>query len=209
MVKSEKHIAHADCVVGGFRLRQWLEKLIGTLILGLLMMRLVTSCGFTSAFQDDDKRRFGQKKFAACANHPVLLVDAPGGPSRWSTERQRRMGAGRFRQFGAEVTYDHFHGRPFYRHGTKIVRWRKRQSAKARDTLDRWRNKEGRAIALLFVNRYPQASGSAHSARWCSASCGGTYSGVKMGRKCPERISDTARRMRAGDTPKFECTRQN
>ena len=47
---------------------------------------------------------------------------APGGPSRWSTER-----SGEFEPLApelvVEVQYDHFTGGRF-RHGTKFLRWR-------------------------------------------------------------------------------------
>ena len=48
--------------------------------------------------------------------------DAPGGPSRWSTERSGEWQPLR-PELVAEVRYDHVTGRRF-RHGTKFLRWR-------------------------------------------------------------------------------------
>ena len=46
-----------------------------------------------------------------------------------------------------EVTYDHFTGGRF-RHGTKIVRWRK-DKAPRQCTLDQVEGREGKSLALL------------------------------------------------------------
>jgi len=71
---------------------------------------------------------------------------APGGPSRWSTER-----SGEWEPVAAkivvEVTYDHFTGGRF-RHGTKIVHWRK-DKAPRQCTLDQVEHREGKSLALL------------------------------------------------------------
>ncbi len=48
--------------------------------------------------------------------------DAPGGPSRWSTQRTSQWTPVRPRLV-AEVRYDHVTGRRF-RHGTAFLRWR-------------------------------------------------------------------------------------
>jgi ATP-dependent DNA ligase len=53
---------------------------------------------------------------------PGFTGNAPGGPSRWSTER-----TGEWEPVApklvAEVRYDHISGDRF-RHGTKFLRWR-------------------------------------------------------------------------------------
>jgi ATP-dependent DNA ligase len=140
-----KNIRTADCVVGGFRYASG-SKLIGSLLLGLYDdAGLLNHVGFTSAFKTTDKRAL-TKKFEALRKPPGFTGNAPGGPSRWSTER-----SGEWEPVDpkvvAEVTYDHFTGDRF-RHGTKIGRWRKDKAPK-QCTLDQVAHREGRAIALL------------------------------------------------------------
>jgi ATP-dependent DNA ligase len=140
-----KNIRTADCVVGGFRYATG-SKLIGSLLLGLYDdARLLHHVGFTSAFKTEDKRAL-TKKFEVLRKAPGFTGNAPGGPSRWSTER-----SGEWEPVEAkvvvEVTYDHFTGGRF-RHGTKIVRWRP-DKAPRQCTLDQVARREGRAIALL------------------------------------------------------------
>jgi len=140
-----KNIRTADCVVGGFRYATG-SKLIGSLLLGLYDdAGLLHHVGFTSAFKTEDKRIL-TKKFEALRKPPGFTGNAPGGPSRWSTER-----SGEWEpvdpKIVVEVTYDHFTGDRF-RHGTKIVRWRK-DKAPRQCTMDQVAHREGRAIALL------------------------------------------------------------
>lgn len=140
-----KNIRTADCVVGGFRYASG-SKLIGSLLLGLYDdAGLLHHVGFTSAFKSEDKRVL-TKKFEALRKPPGFTGNAPGGPSRWSTER-----SGQWEpvdpKIVVEVTYDHFTGDRF-RHGTKIVRWR-RDKAPRQCTMDQVAHREGRAIALL------------------------------------------------------------
>ena len=72
--------------------------------------------------------------------------NAPGGPSRWSTER-----TGEWEpvdpKIVVEVAYDHFTGGRF-RHGTKILRWRPDKAPK-QCTMDQVAHREGKALALL------------------------------------------------------------
>jgi ATP-dependent DNA ligase len=140
-----KNVRTADCVVGGFRYASG-SKLIGSLLLGLYDdAGLLHHVGFTSAFKSDEKRDL-TKKFEALKKAPGFTGNAPGGPSRWSTER-----SGEWEpvepKLVVEVTYDHFTGDRF-RHGTKIVRWRP-DKAPRQCTLDQVADREGRAIALL------------------------------------------------------------
>jgi ATP-dependent DNA ligase len=140
-----KNIRTADCVVGGFRYAS-ASKLIGSLLLGLYDdAGLLHHVGFTSAFKTTDKRAL-TKKFEALRKPPGFTGNAPGGPSRWSTER-----SGEWEPVDpkvvVEVTYDHFTGDRF-RHGTRIVRWRK-DKAPRQCTMDQVAHREGRAIALL------------------------------------------------------------
>ncbi len=140
-----KNIRTADCVVGGFRYASG-SKLIGSLLLGLYDdAGLLHHVGFTSAFKTTDKRAL-TKKFKALRKSPGFTGNAPGGPSRWSTER-----SGEWEpvdpKIVVEVTYDHFTGDRF-RHGTRIVRWRK-DKAPRQCTIGQVAHREGRAIALL------------------------------------------------------------
>jgi ATP-dependent DNA ligase len=140
-----KNIRTADCVVGGFRYASG-SKLIGSLLLGLYDdAGLLHHVGFTSAFKSEDKRAL-TKKFEGLKKAPGFTGNAPGGPSRWSTER-----SGEWEPVDpkvvVEVSYDHFTGGRF-RHGTKIVRWRS-DKAPRQCTLDQVEHREGRAIALL------------------------------------------------------------
>jgi ATP-dependent DNA ligase len=140
-----KNIRTADCVVGGFRYASG-SKLIGSLLLGLYGDDgLLHHVGFTSAFKSSDKREL-TKKLEALRKAPGFTGNAPGGPSRWSTERSGEWEPVEPSNV-VEVTYDHFTGGRF-RHGTKIVRWR-RDKAPRQCTLDQVEHREGRAIALL------------------------------------------------------------
>ena len=140
-----KNIRTVDCVVGGFRFASG-SKLIGSLLLGLYDdAGLLNHVGFTSAFKNTDKHAL-TKKFEALRKPPGFTGNAPGGPSRWSTER-----SGEWEpvdpKIVVEVTYDHFTGDRF-RHGTRIVRWRK-DKAPRQCTMNQVAQSEGRAIALL------------------------------------------------------------
>ena len=81
-----KRIRTADCVIGGFRYGQG-SKLVGSLLLGLYDDQgLLHHVGFTSALADIDKAALTAKLERLIAP-PGFTGDAPGGPSRWSTER--------------------------------------------------------------------------------------------------------------------------
>ena len=140
-----KQIRSADCVIGGFRYASG-AKILGSLLLGLYADDgLLHHVGFTSAFKSD-KRRALTKKFEAMRKPPGFTGNAPGGPSRWSTER-----TGEWEPVEAkivvEVAYDHFTGGRF-RHGTKILRWRKDKAPK-QCTFDQVAGREGKSLALL------------------------------------------------------------
>jgi ATP-dependent DNA ligase len=140
-----KQIRTADCVVGGFRYASG-ARIIGSLLLGLYDDDgLLHHVGFTSAFKAEDRRGL-TKKFEALRKSPGFTGNAPGGPSRWSTER-----SGEWEpvdpKIVVEVSYDHFTGDRF-RHGTKIVRWR-RDKARRQCTMDQVKHREGKSLALL------------------------------------------------------------
>ena len=139
-----KQIRSADCVVGGFRYASG-AKILGSLLLGLYDNGLLHHVGFTSAFKTAERRAL-TKKFEALRKPPGFTGNAPGGPSRWSTER-----TGEWEpvdpKIVVEIAYDHFTGDRF-RHGTKILRWRKDKAPK-QCTMDQVKGREGKSLALL------------------------------------------------------------
>ena len=140
-----KHIRTADCVVGGFRYATG-ARVLGSLLLGLYDDDgLLHHVGFTSAFKASDRRAL-TKKFEALRKPPGFTGNAPGGPSRWSTERTAEWEPVD-PKIVVEVAYDHFTGDRF-RHGTKIVRWRPDKSPK-QCTMDQVAHREGKSLALL------------------------------------------------------------
>jgi ATP-dependent DNA ligase len=140
-----KQIRTADCVIGGFRYATG-AKVIGSLLLGLYGEDgLLHHVGFTSAFKASERKEL-TKKFEAMRQAPGFTGNAPGGPSRWSTERTGEWEPVK-PKLVVEVTYDHFTGGRF-RHGTSILRWRKDKAPK-QCTLDQVAGREGRSLALL------------------------------------------------------------
>ena len=140
-----KQIRTVDCVVGGFRYASG-ARVLGSLLLGLYDNDgLLHHVGFTSAFKAEEKAAL-TKKFEALKKPPGFTGNAPGGPSRWSTERSAEWQPVD-PKIVVEVTYDHFTGDRF-RHGTKIVRWRK-DKAPRQCTLEQVEHREGKSLALL------------------------------------------------------------
>ncbi len=140
-----KQIRTVDCVVGGFRYATG-ARVVGSLLLGLYDdAGLLHHVGFTSAFKATEKRKLTDK-FEALKKAPGFTGNAPGRPSRWSTERSSEWEPVD-PKIVVEVTYDHFTGGRF-RHGTKIVRWRK-DKAPQQCTLNQVEGREGRSLALL------------------------------------------------------------
>jgi ATP-dependent DNA ligase len=140
-----KQIRSADCVVGGFRYASG-ARVIGSLLLGLYGDDgLLHHVGFTSAFKASERRAL-TRKFEGLRKPPGFSGDAPGGPSRWSTER-----TGEWEpvdpKLVVEVAYDHFTGGRF-RHGTKFLRWRS-DKAPRQCTMDQVAHREGKSLALL------------------------------------------------------------
>jgi ATP-dependent DNA ligase len=140
-----KQIRTADCIVGGFRYATG-ARVIGSLLLGLYGNDgLLHHVGFTSAFTREQRREL-TKKFEALKKSPGFTGNAPGGPSRWSTER-----TGEWEPVDpkvvVEVAYDHFTGGRF-RHGTKVLRWRRDKDPR-QCTMDQVEHREGKSLALL------------------------------------------------------------
>jgi ATP-dependent DNA ligase len=116
-----KNLRTADCVVGGFRYGTK-NRLVGSLLLGLYNdSGLLDHVGFTSGLAAAEKAAL-TKRLESLIEPPGFTGAAPGGPSRWSTER-----TGEWEPVASklvvEVQYDHFSGNRF-RHGTKLLRWR-------------------------------------------------------------------------------------
>ena len=140
-----KSIRSADCVIGGFRYATSTH-VIGSLLLGLYDdAGLLNHVGFTSAFKVGERHGL-TKKFEALRKAPGFTGNAPGGPSRWSTERTAEWEPVDPKII-VEVAYDHFTGDRF-RHGTRIVRWRSDKSPK-QCTMDQVAHREGKSLALL------------------------------------------------------------
>jgi ATP-dependent DNA ligase len=116
-----KTIRSADCVVGGFRYAS-AKKIVGSLLLGLYdEAGLLNHVGFTSSMPASERETL-TKKLENLVEPPGFTGQAPGGPSRWSTERSAEWKPLR-PELVIEVQYDHFTGARF-RHGTKLLRWR-------------------------------------------------------------------------------------
>ena len=116
-----KRMRSADCVVGGFRYGTD-SKLVGSLLLGLFDHQgLLDHVGFTSAIASEDRESL-TRRLEALKGPPGFTGRAPGGPSRWSTERSGEWEPLRH-ELVVEVRYDHVTGDRF-RHGTRLLRWR-------------------------------------------------------------------------------------
>jgi ATP-dependent DNA ligase len=111
----------ADCIVGGFRYGKD-SNLVGSLLLGLYdEAGLLNHVGFTASLAAKDKPALTQR-LEQLVEPPGFTGRAPGGPSRWSTERSGEWQPLR-PELVVEVRYDHVsEGR--FRHGTTLLRWR-------------------------------------------------------------------------------------
>jgi len=111
----------ADCVVGGFRYAEK-KKEVGSLLLGLYDDEgLLDHVGFTSAIPANDRPAL-TLKLEKLIEPPGFTGSAPGGPSRWNTERTVQWQPLK-PLLVVEVRYDQVTSRRF-RHGTGFVRWR-------------------------------------------------------------------------------------
>lgn len=116
-----KNIRTADCVVGGFRYTSKGGG-VGSLLLGLYDREgLLNHVGFCSAFKNTERKKL-RPILEPLIKPPGFTGQAPGGPSRWSTDRSAEWKPLK-PKLVAEVQYDHFtNGR--FRHGTGFLRWR-------------------------------------------------------------------------------------
>jgi len=121
MAKVKQHRS-ADCVVGGFRYAGTSGKAVGSLLLGLYDdENRLDHVGFTSSFDAAEKEAL-RAKLEPLIEPPGFTGDAPGGQSRWSTERSSAWQPLR-PILVVEVRYDQVTGCRF-RHGTTFLRWR-------------------------------------------------------------------------------------
>ena len=111
----------ADCVVGGFRYAEK-KREVGSLLLGLYDEQgLLNHVGFTSAIPAAERPKL-TKELETLIEPPGFTGSAPGGPSRWNTERSMAWEPLK-PVLVVEVRYDQVTGRRF-RHGTGFLRWR-------------------------------------------------------------------------------------
>lgn len=140
-----KNLRTADCVVGGFRYGTK-NKLVGSLLLGLYDHEgRLNHVGFCSGLAAAEKPAL-TKKLKSLIEPPGFTGSAPGGPSRWSTERSAEwepLAA----KLVVEVQYDHFSGHRF-RHGTKLIRWRPDKDPKT-CTIEQVRRESESPLTLL------------------------------------------------------------
>jgi ATP-dependent DNA ligase len=116
-----KRLRTADCVVGGFRYATG-ARVVGSLLLGLYDREgLLNHVGFTSGFSMADRKAL-LARLRPLIQPPGFTGAAPGGPSRWSTERSGAW-VPLAPRLVVEVQYDRFTGGRF-RHGTRFLRWR-------------------------------------------------------------------------------------
>jgi ATP-dependent DNA ligase len=116
-----KQIRTADCVVGGFRYATG-SRVVGSLLLGLYDKEgKLDHVGFTSTITNEERPAL-TKVLEGLIGPPGFTGKAPGGPSRWSTERSGEWEPVK-PKIVVEVRYDQVTGDRF-RHGTKLVRFR-------------------------------------------------------------------------------------
>jgi ATP-dependent DNA ligase len=116
-----KRLRTADCVVGGFRY-ETNSRQVGSLLLGLYDEEgKLDHVGFTSTIMDVERANL-TRKLEGLRGPPGFTGKAPGGPSRWSTDRSGEWEPLR-PELVVEVRFDHVSGHRF-RHGTKLMRWR-------------------------------------------------------------------------------------
>ena len=132
--------------MGGYRYATG-KRVIGSLLLGLYGDDgLLHHVGFISGFKASERRALTEK-FERLRKPPGFTGNAPGGPSRWSTER-----TGEWEpvdpKIVVEVALRSFYRRPLStRHKISCAGDPTKIRANARWT--RWRIGEGKAIALL------------------------------------------------------------
>jgi ATP-dependent DNA ligase len=144
-----KRMRTADCVIGGFRYEQGSRE-VGSLLLGLYNKDgKLDHVGFTSSIADSDRKAL-TKLLEALVEPPGFSGNAPGGPSRWSTERTGEWEPLR-PELVVEVRYDHTTADRF-RHGTKLIRWRP-DKAPEQCTFDQLERERSSAMVAKMLDR--------------------------------------------------------
>jgi ATP-dependent DNA ligase len=116
-----KPLRTADCVVGGFRHATG-SRQVGSMLLGLYNDDgKLDHVGFTSGISNEQRPAL-TRKLEKLRGGSGFTGDAPGGPSRWSTERSAAWVPLK-PSLVVEVAYDQVTGGRF-RHGARFVRWR-------------------------------------------------------------------------------------
>jgi len=106
---------------------------VGSLLLGLFNdAGLLDHVGYTSSIAAKDRLAW-TGELEALIGPPGFTGDAPGGPSRWATERSTEWQSLRH-ELVVEVLYDQVTGGRF-RHGTKLLR-RRPDKAPTQCTMD-------------------------------------------------------------------------
>jgi ATP-dependent DNA ligase len=140
-----KQLRTVECVVGGFRYASK-GKLVGSLLLGLYDDEgLLHHVGFCSSLTTEQKKEL-TPKLEKLVKKPGFTGQAPGGPSRWSTERSTQWQP-LAPKLVVEVQYDHYTGGRF-RHGTRFLRWRP-DKAPRQCTLDQLEREKSSPLLLL------------------------------------------------------------
>jgi ATP-dependent DNA ligase len=140
-----KQLRTVECVVGGFRYASK-GRIVGSLLLGLYDDDgLLHHVGFCSGLKTQQKKEL-TPKLEKLVKKPGFTGQAPGGPSRWSTERSAQWEP-LAPNLVVEVQYDHFTGGRF-RHGTRFLRWRP-DKAPRQCTMDQVRSDQTSPLLLL------------------------------------------------------------
>jgi ATP-dependent DNA ligase len=127
VMQKYKAIRTADCVVGGFRYGTD-SKEVGSLLLGLYDKEgCLNHVGFTSGIAKAEKPAL-TKQLEQLIHEPGFTGNAPGAPSRWSTERSAQWQP-LLPKLVVEVSFDHVTDNHF-RHGTRLIRFRPDKSPK-------------------------------------------------------------------------------
>ncbi len=116
-----KRVRTADCVVAGFRYLKD-TKQVGSLLLGLYDDDgRLNHVGFTATISSSERPAL-TRGLQAMTTDRSFTGAAPGGPSRWSTEKSADWTPVR-PELVVEVAFDQVTDARF-RHGTRLVRWR-------------------------------------------------------------------------------------
>jgi len=149
-----KNMRTVECVVGGYRYGSKATTTLGSLLLGLYdddgLLHHVGFCSSLTTRQRVELTPKIEKLRKPIEKGGGFTGKAPGGPSRWSTERSGEWESLDPRLV-VEVQYDHFSGGRF-RHGTKFLRWRPDKPPKSCH-MDQVRG--GGAVKLLDLGKKP------------------------------------------------------